>query len=100
MAAHGLRLARRFRLEGAARWPPGNDEARRRPGRHFHRSGRVFRDEPADTHADPTFVVDGVIHYCVANMPGAALHAGQITHEIDARDLGFDARPTNIAAIR
>jgi alanine dehydrogenase len=23
------------------------------------------------THAEPTFVVDGVIHYCVANMPGA-----------------------------
>jgi alanine dehydrogenase len=23
------------------------------------------------THDDPTFVVDGVIHYCVANMPGA-----------------------------
>lgn len=23
------------------------------------------------THADPVFVVDGVIHYCVANMPGA-----------------------------
>ncbi len=23
------------------------------------------------THADPIFVVDGVIHYCVANMPGA-----------------------------
>jgi len=23
------------------------------------------------THQDPTFVVDGVIHYCVANMPGA-----------------------------
>jgi alanine dehydrogenase len=23
------------------------------------------------THADPTFVVDGVIHYCVANIPGA-----------------------------
>jgi len=23
------------------------------------------------THSDPTFVVDGVIHYCVANMPGA-----------------------------
>ena len=23
------------------------------------------------THADPTFVVDGVVHYCVANMPGA-----------------------------
>jgi alanine dehydrogenase len=25
----------------------------------------------ATTHAEPTFVVDGVIHYCVANMPGA-----------------------------
>ncbi len=25
----------------------------------------------ATTHEDPTFVVDGVIHYCVANMPGA-----------------------------
>ena len=23
------------------------------------------------THANPTFVVDGVVHYCVANMPGA-----------------------------
>jgi alanine dehydrogenase len=23
------------------------------------------------THADPTYVVDGVMHYCVANMPGA-----------------------------
>jgi alanine dehydrogenase len=23
------------------------------------------------THADPTFVIDGVVHYCVANMPGA-----------------------------
>jgi len=23
------------------------------------------------THSDPTFLVDGIIHYCVANMPGA-----------------------------
>ena len=23
------------------------------------------------THADPTYLVDGVVHYCVANMPGA-----------------------------
>jgi len=23
------------------------------------------------THAEPTYVVDGVVHYCVANMPGA-----------------------------
>jgi alanine dehydrogenase len=25
----------------------------------------------ATTHSDPTYVVDGVVHYCVANMPGA-----------------------------
>lgn len=25
----------------------------------------------ATTHKDPTYVVDGVVHYCVANMPGA-----------------------------
>jgi alanine dehydrogenase len=23
------------------------------------------------THSDPTYVVDGVVHYCVGNMPGA-----------------------------
>ena len=26
------------------------------------------------THDDPTFVVEGVVHYCVANMPGAVAH--------------------------
>ena len=25
----------------------------------------------ATTHADPTYIVDGIVHYCVANMPGA-----------------------------
>ena len=25
----------------------------------------------ATTHAEPTYEVDGIIHYCVANMPGA-----------------------------
>ena len=25
----------------------------------------------ATTHSDPTYVVDDVVHYCVANMPGA-----------------------------
>jgi alanine dehydrogenase len=28
----------------------------------------------ATTHADPTYVVDGVVHYGVANMPGAVPH--------------------------
>ena len=33
--------------------------------------GGCFETSRPTTHADPTFVVDGVTHYCVANMPGA-----------------------------
>ncbi len=33
--------------------------------------GGCFETSKATTHADPTFEVDGIIHYCVANMPGA-----------------------------
>lgn len=32
--------------------------------------GGCFETSRATTHEDPTYVVDGVIHYCVANMPG------------------------------
>jgi len=34
--------------------------------------GGCFETSRATTHEDPTYVVDGVVHYCVANMPGAA----------------------------
>ena len=34
--------------------------------------GGCFETSHPTTHDDPTFVVDGVVHYCVANMPGAA----------------------------
>ncbi len=33
--------------------------------------GGCFETSKATTHQEPTYVVDGVIHYCVANMPGA-----------------------------
>lgn len=33
--------------------------------------GGCFETSRATTHADPTYEVDGVVHYCVANMPGA-----------------------------
>ncbi len=33
--------------------------------------GGCFETSRATTHAEPTYVVDGVLHYCVANMPGA-----------------------------
>ena len=32
--------------------------------------GGCFETSHATTHQDPTYVVDGVVHYCVANMPG------------------------------
>ncbi|MEJ2042600.1 MAG: alanine dehydrogenase [Reinekea sp.] len=33
--------------------------------------GGCFETSNATTHAEPTYLVDGVVHYCVANMPGA-----------------------------
>jgi alanine dehydrogenase len=33
--------------------------------------GGCFETSKPTTHTEPTYVVDGVIHYCVANMPGA-----------------------------
>lgn len=33
--------------------------------------GGCFETSHATTHADPVYEVDGIIHYCVANMPGA-----------------------------
>ena len=34
--------------------------------------GGCFETSRPTTHENPTYVVDGVVHYCVANMPGAA----------------------------
>ncbi|QWD61948.1 alanine dehydrogenase [Polynucleobacter sp. MWH-UH25E] len=33
--------------------------------------GGCFETSKPTTHADPTFMMDGILHYCVANMPGA-----------------------------
>jgi alanine dehydrogenase len=33
--------------------------------------GGCFETSKPTTHTDPTYIVDGVVHYCVANMPGA-----------------------------
>lgn len=33
--------------------------------------GGCFETTHPTTHADPTYVVDGVVHYCVSNLPGA-----------------------------
>ncbi len=94
--------------------------------------GGCFETSKATTHQNPTYEVDGVIHYCVANMPGGVartstfaltnatlpfalqladkggrqamlddphllnglnVHAGRITFEAVAKDLGYDYVP-------
>ncbi|PJG59257.1 alanine dehydrogenase [Aeromonas cavernicola] len=39
--------------------------------------GCVATSHPT-THQDPTFIVDGVVHYCVANMPGAVARTATV----------------------
>jgi len=58
--------------------------------------GGCFETSHPTTHDDPTFVVDGVIHYCVANMPGAvartstfALNNATIGHALELADKGW-----------
>src|SRR6266542_3698610 len=36
--------------------------------------GGCFETSHVTTHSEPTYVVDGVVHYCVGNMPGAVPH--------------------------
>jgi alanine dehydrogenase len=94
--------------------------------------GGCFETSKATTHQNPTYEVDGIIHYCVANMPGGVartstfaltnatlpfavqlankgprqamlddphllnglnVHAGKVTYEAVARDLGYDHVP-------
>ena len=58
--------------------------------------GGCFETSHATTHAEPTYVVDGVIHYCVANMPGAvartstfALNNATIGHAVALAGKGW-----------
>jgi alanine dehydrogenase len=60
--------------------------------------GGCFETSHATTHADPTYVVDGIIHYCVANMPGAvpltssqALNNATLPFGLAIAKLGFAA---------
>jgi alanine dehydrogenase len=94
--------------------------------------GGCFETSRPTTHADPTYVVDDVVHYCVTNMPGAVprtstfaltnatlpfvkalanlgwrdaliqdshlanglnVHAGRVTHEAVASELGYEHLP-------
>jgi alanine dehydrogenase len=49
--------------------------------------GGCFETSKATTHADPTYVVEGIVHYCVANMPGAVPLTS--SHALNNATLGF-----------
>ena len=49
--------------------------------------GGCCETSKATTHAEPTYVVDGVVHYCVANMPGAVARTS--TYALNAATLPF-----------
>ena len=59
--------------------------------------GGCFETSHATTHADPVYEVDGIIHYCVANMPGAvartsafALNNATLPFALKIANLGAD----------
>lgn len=58
--------------------------------------GGCFETSHATTHAEPTYMVDGVVHYCVANMPGGvartstfALNNATIGHAVALANKGW-----------
>lgn len=48
--------------------------------------GGCFETSKPTTHDEPTYIVDGVVHYCVANMPGAVARTS--TYALNAATLG------------
>lgn len=58
--------------------------------------GGCFETSRPTTHAEPTYIVDGVVHYCVANMPGAvpktstqALNNATLPYALALADKGY-----------
>ena len=58
--------------------------------------GGCFETSRPTTHADPTYIIDGVVHYCVTNMPGAvprtstfALNNATLPYALAIADKGY-----------
>jgi alanine dehydrogenase len=69
--------------------------------------GGCFETSKPTTHAEPTYVVDGVVHYCVANMPGAvpytstlALTNATLPYAIQLANKGWKLACTDNADLR
>ena len=58
--------------------------------------GGCFETSHATTHQDPVYVIDGIIHYCVANMPGAVARTS--TFALNNATLPFVLRLAKLGA--
>jgi alanine dehydrogenase len=58
--------------------------------------GGCFETSRATTHDDPVYEIDGVIHYCVANMPGAVARTS--TFALNNATLPFALKLANLGA--
>lgn len=58
--------------------------------------GGCFETSHATTHSDPVYVVDGIIHYCVANMPGAVARTSAFA--LNNATLPFAIKLANLGA--
>jgi alanine dehydrogenase len=69
--------------------------------------GGCFETTHATTHSNPTFYEEGVLHYCVANMPGAvprtstfALTNATLPYALDLANKGFEKAVSDDAGLR
>jgi alanine dehydrogenase len=69
--------------------------------------GGCFETSKATTHSEPTYIVDGIVHYCVANMPGAvpltstvALTNATLSYAVKIADQGWQAVARDNADVR
>ena len=58
--------------------------------------GGCFETSHATTHEDPIYDVDGILHYCVANMPGAVPRTS--TYALNNATLPFVMQIANLGA--
>jgi len=69
--------------------------------------GGCFETSRPTTHAEPTYVVDGIVHYCVANMPGGvprtstfALNNATLPYVLELAGKGWKKALTDDAHLR
>jgi alanine dehydrogenase len=69
--------------------------------------GGCFETSRPTTHAEPTYVVDGIVHYCVANMPGGvprtstfALNNATLPYVLDLAGKGWKKALTDDVHLR